>query len=281
MKERNILTNIKITITNEDITNSDDYTTIFNKLEDSLSQFEYVYSYIIYSKYKKVNLVSTFDEFVITINISQTSEYNTLDVSKVCDDIFNKLYDEITRSSETYVIGYQQPPLNIIVQIYEPLVKNLATKMFTRWSGLRLEYEDLFQDCYIVLIDLYNKGYYIHKSLLEKSYNNYILMKLRGYRGMPDILSLNAPVINTDDKMIMLDTVADVKQEEEMETVLNDDFGFIVELSNIIKDMIGERQYTQLLNEYKTRNTTNWGRNKVHQLRKQIRKLNLDKYYKE
>lgn len=60
---------------------------------------------------------------------------------------------------------------------------------------------------------LYNKGYYIHKRLLERSYNNEVLHMIRKQRGAPQIVSFEDEMQNTDD-LTLADTLVDEHAEE-------------------------------------------------------------------
>lgn len=252
----------------------EDLSKLKDKIYDILSNIGNIYSYIVYAKYNK----NKFEHWSIQYNISQNECYNTLSPEQVAKDIADKIIN-YNENDKQYVIGYNQPPLDIMVKLYSPLVLKLALVQHERWQYL--EIDDLYQMCMLSMCKLYNKGYYLHKDVLRKCFNNDVLMHIRKNKNSPIIISLddiyfasgdNDGDIKVEDVIEDLDSTNDIVDIEELdakESEYNDKRSVIIEL-------IGDRQYDQLLREYGNKTTTNWSRKTVYRLKERLRKLGID-----
>lgn len=242
-----------------------------------------IYSFIIYSNYKD----ETFVGWIIQYNISQIDEYNTIPVRQALFDILTLIkYDKNTDdNARKYIIGYCQPELDIQIKVYDPLIANLALKMNARWTAL--EYDDLYQTCRLCLILLYNKGYYIHKRLLEKSFSNAVLQSIRHKRYEPEIMSLYQKYNGDDkEKLTLADTIPD--KEAEAQQALSDlnecDKEVYKKLRELIVDIVGERGYQELLRDYGNSHTSDVTRYLLRKIKDKFAKKGItiktfNKYY--
>lgn len=236
-----------------------------------LDGIDTIYSYLIYTKYDN-NVLTGWD---IEYMISQQDKYNTL----VCANIVDEIFDTILSNKLVVknVIGYRQPPLELMLTLYKPLIKKLALEQSKRW--LSLEYEDAYSMCQLVMIILYNKGYYIHKRLLERSFNNYVLMELRHERDKPDIISLDKIVYNDgqNEPLTISDMTPDKELEYEQELKEHKEWLDRVfnDVKEIIVEYIGERQFEQLLRDYGNKHTTTWSRKRMQQIKDRFKALGI------
>jgi hypothetical protein len=250
-------------------------------LKEQLSLYDKIHSYVIYSTYSDDALV----EWTINYNISATEKFNTLLTNDVIDAVYRNLCKERTNPSQKAVVGYGQGEPSFLIKQYKPLIIKLAREQHERWQFL--EMEDLIQMCNLVICDLHYKGYYIHKSLVRRTFINYVLMHIRKDKNKPTVLSLEQPYDNGDDAAITLaDTIPDRdainndldKDDDEVHARI------LREVKDIIIDFIGPRQYDQLLREYGNKQTTNWSRKlmqtiKAHLFEMGISKKSFDKYH--
>lgn len=249
---------------------------IYN-LEEVIANFlkftEHVYSYLVYVNYKG----ECINSYTVQYNISQVDKYNTLSISKVTSevcDIIRDNYINFQKLNVKYIIGYNQPSVELILKLYDPFVKSIAKKQKEQWQSL--SYEDLCQDCRLVICMLYNKGYYIHKRLVEKSFNNLVLMSIRKDIDKPNIVSLD-DVFNqfsNEGELTIKDVIADERQLEQQYD--NDcreaEESMFRELKQLIINEIGERGFEQLLKNYGSKNTDEWSRYTVRKLKDKFRK---------
>lgn len=244
------------------------------QLHIGLTSTDYVYSYLIYAQYTNGALTGWLVEFLV----SQTTNYNTISVDDAIDDVSKIITDAWKETQITYVIGYRQPPIELLLETFDPLVKKLASKQKEYWRYL--EYEDLCQICRMVICHLYNKGYYIHSKLISRAFTNEILMMIRPERYKPAVLSLDKVVDDEYEEVTLMDCIEDEtpkelrEEQEEREAIKR----VLEKKKEIIIEALGgsERQYDQLVREYGNKSATPWARMAVQRVKKYLAKLSID-----
>ena len=205
---------------------------------------ENLYSYVVYNNNGVITIVSHF---------SQIEEFNTVPVQVMITNVISSLH----LLSKQGIFCYGQPPLEILVEVLQPLIHRLALIQYRRWK--RYSYEDLLQLCSCKLCELYRKGYYIHKSLLKHAFTNSVYQMLRKEPRDVTIVSSDARVKTSDDTLSVVDTIPDIQQEydeydKEEQVVLNQ---IQTEERDVLLEMLGPRQYDQLLREFRTHTISN------------------------
>lgn len=234
------------------------------------TNYDKIYSYLIYAKYNETIL----DGWTVEYNVSQSNEYNTINTDDAIIEIAITILNHRKSKETSYVIGYKQPDITLMCKLYEPYIKKLASEQKQHWPYL--EYEDLCQMCRLVMITLYKKGYYLHKSLLEKSFINYVLMHIKSQRNKPVILSLDDTFSKSEgnDDITFADTIPDMqelyerqdKEDEEEKQEL------IKQKREIVITIVGSRVYDQLVREYGNSCTTGSGVRTVQRIKEKLRK---------
>ena len=235
-------------------------------LSEWLSNDTFLYSYYVKCKVKD----NAIEKYSVNINVSQTERYNTIPVPEAILGIV----DSLNSKSMSLVIGYQQPPLEVIIEAFTPLVQSMARKMANRWS---LEYEDMVQTCYVCMCTLYNKGYYLHKSLLRTTFVREVLASLRKMHtamknGYKETISLNQ-VISGTDQLTYEAVIKDERQERLIESLEDNDekeYKIKIQRDKVISVM-GERQYNSLLASVETGTLTQTERSLMYRVGKKVR----------
>lgn len=259
----NILDNI---VTHVQVDN-DGPVTPATAISQSLVNIDRLYSYLVYAEYQDQHLIGWRIEFIV----SQTDRFNTIDKNEAALAICDMLDRSYSTERQRYIIGYKQPPLDMLLELFDPLVHKLAGQQQSYWG---LEYEDLCQTCRMVICTLYRKGYYVHKSIINRSFINEVLMSIRGDRYKPHIVSIDEPVAY--DKEGKARTVADTIVDEMAEDDILQEFTDEEETQVLeakreyIVDIIGERQYDQLVRAYGTHTTSSADRTKLQKLRNRL-----------
>lgn len=247
---------------------------LIHSITELFEHTERIYSYVLYNNS---------DRYTIVYHIAQNEKHNCIDVNCAKTNIINAV---IGHKNDKGIISYEQPPLPILVKVLRPLVQSLTKQEHSHWSK-QLTFEDIEQMCYLCICELYNKGYYIHKSLVATSLRNAIYYHLRAddHRGIK-IVSLYVKQFSDNEKMMLLDTIKDeaassIIDDKETEEVKNDIFN---EQKQFIIDIIGKRQYDQLVREWTMNSTTGSSRKKVCDLRKEVNRTGMSdkawvKYY--
>lgn len=255
---------IQVTHTDEEIK---------SQLHAVLDELETIYSYLIYAKYKDEKLMY----WQIEYTVSQTNRYNTLYSSVIVDEIF-AILKESNEKKVSNVIGYKQPCLDIQIQLFEPLINKLALKQCQRWP--QLEFDDACQICKMTMLNLYRKGYYLHPTLVERCYNNDILISIRKDKNKPEIVSIDKVIHQEGDNSSLTigDMLPDTAAEEEAERKDEEDFVKLVfsQVKELIIELIGERQFNQLMRDYGNKHTTSWSRKKMQQLKDNFKKMGIN-----
>jgi hypothetical protein len=257
---------------------------ILSVLNEIFTHVDKVYSYIIYAHYDENDLIT---KWTIRYAISEKSSYNTLDST----DCVSEIYSILTKKQDKRrkIIGYKQPCIEIMLEVFDPLVNKLAKLQFDRWK--QYTHEDLCQMCRLVMIKLYRKGYYIHKVLLQKAFNNYILVSLRPERNAPVIVSFEDTFyksMKSDSETILFaDTIADTSIEEEQENtrITEAEAAIFEEVKNIVIELVGERQWRELVRDYSNKHTSTRTRKLMNKVKTHFNTLGLsrkdfnNKYY--
>ena len=268
----NVLFNAIITVPNDA-----DGDEIKDLLTNGFESHDFLYSYIVRCRS---------DYIEVSYMISQTERYNTIDIVEAIVHIVRSIICNIKEG----VICYRQPPIEMLVEIYEPLVNKLAWKQCRCWK--QLEYEDLCQTCYYVIVKLYNDGYYLHKSLIEKSFNHEVLMMVAKDKNKPDTVSLSDTVRSDKDgmksqKITIADVIADDTDELQKEATEYSEFLQMTfdEVKDILIEMLGPRVFDALFRDYAMKHTTGSTRRTMQRVKARFRDLGItmedfiNKYY--
>lgn len=108
-------------------------------------------------------------------------------------------------------VRYVQPPIEQWLTVFRPLLMKMVTKVHPRYENLIPDREELVSLLYLTVMKLYNQGYYLHQTLIQKSFVNELNMECRKLKGLAITDSLDAPIGEDDDgkPMTLLDQIAD------------------------------------------------------------------------
>lgn len=235
------------------------------QLDSILDNIGNIYSYLVF-----VDRAAC--RYIVKYTISQEDCYNTIVPLVAREELLAAIRQD--NGSEPSVLTYRQPPLELMLTLYEPLIHTLANDMRNSWPSLELD--DLLQTARLCMVKLYNRGYYIHKNLLRRAFVNETLMGLRKERLRPRIVSLDEVVSdNGDDTLITLgDTIVDTSLEdylqEQEERELMDAKAKM--LQHYISETLSPRQYEQILRAYSTKTVDQWSAKQIHNIKKKLKK---------
>lgn len=237
---------------------------ILQKIDAICEEVPQVYSYTI-----AVNRGENVS-YVINYGLSENDRYNTITKEDIKEGVINTVRTDRENNGK-YIIGHKQPPLELMIELYEPLVQKLARIQCSRWRFL--EYEDVCQICRMTIVILYNKGYFIHKRLLYTAFNNAILQEVKTLASTVDFVSIDSKIDNTGvedmDKIRLIDTIRDTDAEEaemdEEEREIRD--STFKDVRDLLVEMMGYRQFQQFYNDYAKGHTTPWSRRKMQTIK--------------
>ena len=236
-----------------------------------LDELGYIYSYIVYNTYKDDVLWG----WTIQYMFSQTDEYNTLPASLCVEGILQGIEHYTVKPNN--VLCYRQPDIEVMMRVYEPLLRKAAKNTCEKWTGE--EYEDALSSAYLVMLRLYRHGYYIHKRLFLRAYNNEILMQLRHKRNEPQMVSLDTVVENEQNDVT---TYANIIPDEQY-SIRMQELDLAAAVASTLKEFLlqymTEREYDELLRDYGQGHTTNTSRRRMSRIKDKFARLGIT--YKE
>lgn len=239
-------------------------------IESALSGIDSLYSYIVRCK---IDDAST--SVIVKYTVSEHSKYNTIPSESLLDvvhGICGKNYDC------NKIIAYAQPPIEIILTLYEPMFDKMVHKMNRQWPTL--EAEDLGQICRMCCVELYNKGYYVHKGLLWTAFKNAVIEDLRPLKKRGNVISLyekNNSEMADDRALTIADTIADTDAlyNEIDQQTLDAELAIFEEVKDIIIDLVGQRQFDALYRDYKNKHTTTSTRKLLIKIKSHLKNLGI------
>lgn len=252
----NELFKVQCFIKNDD----NDVDNLGNSIVTLLDNIDKVYSYKILMCLSDGQLNGWQIEFLI----SQVEKFNTIKITTVIMECTKTILDSKEKEQQKVLIGFKQPPLELILKLYEPLVTKLANAQSKHWP---IEYYDLCQICRMCIVILYKKGYYIHKNLINTTFIRQILQEMRINERQQEAISFHNLSKNDVEYM---EYIEDDSALEEFDAVLYEDEDLLEKRRNKVIDIIGKRTYDQLLREYRTKSTTSSTRKLVNKLKNQL-----------
>ena len=241
---------------------------------DTIFVDDYIYSFIVYIKCDDECNVITYQVKHI---VSDEKINNTLYIKNVIQTIINAIIEHKTYKGKSKVICYGQPPIDLMVELYEPLIDSLSRSVLENWS--QYELDDLKQICRMSMIELYNKGYYVHKRLLKKVFNRKILQQVRPLKRRGEVISIytrqNLDYSDGDEKLTIKDTLEDVDAQlsEQDKDILEGELKIFEEIRDIVIDIIGPRRWDMLFRDYSKGHTTNVTRLEMKRIKEQLKAM--------
>lgn len=199
------------------------------------------------------------EQYELIYYVSNEDRYNTLQVT----DVLSMLSNLSTKT--TGIICFGQPSIEVIVEVFDPYMTKIASDIKKKFPSY--EFDDLLQECRLCAVTLYNKGYYLNKSLIFSSFRNQIVDDLRRHGKLKhdcEILSLQDVVISgiTNEAFTWQDVIEDPEfvneYEQKMHALsINDMYD---EVKQYIVQSMGERGFEQLSREINSECMSKWGR---------------------
>ena len=142
---------------------------------------------------------------VLKINCLIPAEKNPFTIEQLVRRLF------VSTKPNANGIRYVQPPIEDWITVFRPLLMKLVSRAHPRYERIIPDREELVSIIYLVVMRLYNQGYYLHQTLIYKSFINELNMECRRLKGLLNTDSLDAPIGQDDDgkDITLLDQLAD------------------------------------------------------------------------
>lgn len=235
-------------------------------LADLWSDITRLYSYII----------SVREEISVRYIIAEVSYYNTILVEKA----IAKINDKLGNFTGEGVLIFEQAPIDLYIKLHEPMIEKMANKMLSQWP--KLEYDDLCQICRLCCVELYEKGYYLHKRLIWTTFKNRIISEIRPLKRRGEIVSIydksyEASADSGDKDLTIADTIIDVDElyKVQDEECKKEELMIFEEVKSIIIELLGQRQFDTLYRDYTKKHTTTASRKLLIKVKNHLTSLGL------
>ena len=221
------------------------------------------------------------EDIFVKVVTSKILTYNTIPYNEAIETIFDAISDYILTLSNVNCICFKQPPLEMMIKLYQPMIQRMARRINESWRNF--EYDDLVGMANYVIVKLYKKGYYLHKSLIWTSLNNEVLMQNRIYKSEPIVESLydntKRNVKSDSEELTYADLMRDESyiEEEEKQDEQQLEMYIFEQVKEIIIEKIGVRQWDQLWRDYGRGHTTNSTQATMRRMRTYFKELGLTK----
>lgn len=200
-------------------------------------------------------------QYELVYYICDTPKYNTLKPEHVLDLLTN------FSSKSTGILCFGQPSIDIMIELFDPYMTKLASDIVKKYN--RYDFDDLFQECRLCAIELYNKGYYLNKALIATAFRNQVIDQYRWDNRAIRVEEENIKFLSdvavsgiTDEDLTLEDVTEDpefrITYEEEMHRQSVHDI--YEEMKQYIIELIGARGFEQLAREIDTGYMSEWGR---------------------
>jgi hypothetical protein len=190
--------------------------------------------------------------FDLRINCVEPSEENPYTVRQLIHNIIS------AKASNTGV-RYVQPPFEQWLTIFRPLLMKMVTKAHPRYERLIPERDELISILYLTVTKLYHKGYYLHQTLIYRSFINDLNLEVRKLKNDTITDSLDAELSEDDEgkPITLLDQLIDqdaTDSSTQLTTYTSDDYWddmYQKLRARMLQDM-PEWQFNRILLQLKT-----------------------------
>lgn len=145
----------------------------------------------------------------LKINCIIPAEDNPYTITTLVEKLSNSF-------NENRRLQYVNPPFEQWMELFKPYLTRLVTLTHPKYEKLIPDRDELVSILYFVIAKLYKKGYYLHNSLIRRSFINELNLECRKLKGY-ELESLDAPLGCDDDgeKLTLLDQLVDPTQAEQ------------------------------------------------------------------
>lgn len=220
-------------------------------------------------------------QYELIYYVSDESRYNTLKPELVLETLTG------FSTKSTGILCFGQPSIDIMVELFDPYMMKLANEVKRKYNSCD-EFDDLFQDCRLCMIELYNKGYYLNKALIATAFRNRVIDRHRWNSRLCRVEDESLKLLSeiavsgvSDEDLTFEDIAEDPEFRNTYERTLHQQAmkDMYDEVKLYIVQYIGERGFAQLEREINTGYMSEWGRRHRKTLIKAMKNDGLTKEF--
>jgi len=107
--------------------------------------------------------------------------------------LITTLFDQTDRNPQ-----YVTPPLEQFLTVFRPMLYKMVNKAHPYYQKLIPDKEDMLSILFLSVVELHNKDYYLHNTLIYKAFINNLNKEIRKIKSFQDIKSLDEPLSSED-----------------------------------------------------------------------------------
>ena len=136
-------------------------------------------------------------------------------------------------------VRYIQPPLEDWLTEFRPALLSMVENAYPRYVKMYQDRDEMLSILYLCVVELYNKGYYLNKGIIYRSFINKLNMGIRKSKHFQDAVSLEAPFTQADDgeQLCYGDTILDQKATDEAHRQMH--YPIEDELEDMLEKLMG------------------------------------------
>lgn len=126
-------------------------------------------------------------------------------------------------------VRYIQPPLEDWLTEFRPALLSMVENAYPRYVKMYQDRDEMLSILYLCVVELYNKGYYLNKGVIYRTFINRLNMGIRKSKHFQDAVSLDAPFTQSADDGeplcygdIILDQKATDEAQRQMHYTIDD-----------------------------------------------------------
>lgn len=112
-------------------------------------------------------------------------------------------------------VKFVNPPLENYFSLFQPMLHSMVNKAYPYYQNLIPDKNELMCILSLTIVDLYHKGYYLHKHLIYKSFINQLNKDIRKLKNFGETLSLDEEIAQEDGSSV-------TRQEQLIDPVASD-----------------------------------------------------------
>lgn len=174
----------------------------------------------------------------ISLNIAKTNNAYT------ARDVVKELFNRIQEAPEAR--HYLNAPLDKWLTQFRPSLISMVDSIYLQYEKCYPDKQDLLQILYESIIILYNKGYYLHKSLIFRSFVNRLNRSIRKSKHFTDTVSFESPV-KDEGNLTLADVIAD--ENDSLSKYEEDDYTQFLfnEIKKIMLESMSQLSFDMLM----------------------------------
>ena len=153
---------------------------------------------------------------------------------------------------------YVQPDLSLWFEMFDGVLNQMTTTVQPRYEKLIPTFDELKSSLCYVVVQLYNKGYYLSRPLIFKAFVNQLNMEVRKTKLFQNMVNLHDPIDDLDEHLTVEDMLEDpdsTKWAEDTRHISEEEFDeeLLKKVKKVCLTFMSPLRYERMLLQIKTK----------------------------